>query len=369
MTSAAAPSVAGATHDPAEFVRELAEQQASSSRRLRMLVGAGASLAAGYPTLRALGDAVLVRVRTVLGSAADAVFDGRDLEAALTRTRQISVLLEGKETFSGLSSTTARDLETHITQAIVAELSAVVTATNPYEAIAAWSVQSERSSPVEIFTLNYDLALENALDQIGAPYFDGFSGTLRARFRADLVDGTSTKQLPAFMVRLWKLHGSMNWEVEGTPGDRAVVRTTVPAGTATAAIYPSEEKYEASRRTPFVVLHDRLRRALDEPESLLIVAGYSFGDQHLNEVVFDAALRNPRSSIVVFCHGRIPDELAGKAAGTKNLTVASREECIWGGRRGAWASSSVAGVAAAGKLELADFPVLAKHLAQNASAP
>jgi hypothetical protein len=52
---------------------------------------------------------------------------------------------------------------------------------------------------------------------------------------------------------------------------------------------PSDAKYEESRRVPFVVLHDRLRRALQQPETLVIIAGYLFSDDDLNELIFDAA--------------------------------------------------------------------------------
>lgn len=364
----AGPTSDPAKHDPAEFAGELAGQQASTDRRLRILLGAGASLAAGYPTLSVLGTAVQDRVRPTFGATVDEVFVGRNLEQALTRIRRVATLLEAGEVFAGLTAAGARDLETAVTGAIVEELGAVRPGANPYDGIAAWCLHSERRFPVELFTLNYDLSLEAALDDVGAPYFDGFSGLLRGKFRADLVDGVPGRQLPSFIIRLWKLHGSMNWVIEGPADDRSVVRGTTTSGAGTAAIYPSEEKYEASRRVPFVVLHDHFRRALDEPESLLIVAGYSFGDQHLNETIYNAALRNPRTSVIVFCHRSIPDELAEHALKTPNVTVAAYEEAIWGGRRAPWGLTDVPGVSREGQLELAEFPALSAHLARTASS-
>jgi len=46
-----------------------------------------------------------------------------------------------------------------------------------------------------------------------------------------------------------------------------------------AAIFPSDTKYEESRRVPFVVLQDRFRRALHEPETLILISGYSFSGE------------------------------------------------------------------------------------------
>jgi hypothetical protein len=84
-------------------------------------------------------------------------------------------------------------------------------------------------------------------------------------------------------------------------------------GDRVAAIYPSDTKYEESRRVPFVVLQDRFRRALNQPETLTIVSGYSFGDQHLNEMLFDAATHRARSEFIVFCYSTIPDALSKRA--------------------------------------------------------
>jgi hypothetical protein len=91
--------------------------------------------------------------------------------------------------------------------------------------------------------------------------------------------------MPAFFTRLWKLHGSLNWEWDA---NHKIFRCGRPVADS-AAIYPSDTKYDESRRMPFVVLQDRFRRALHQPETLTLVAGYAFGDDHLNGVIFDAA--------------------------------------------------------------------------------
>src|SRR5690606_27313561 len=122
--------------------------------------------------------------------------------------------------------------------------------------------------PVEFFTVNYDLLAETGLEALGVPYFDGFVGTLRAQFRGDLVDGFGeagrgvegeAPSLPPFLVRLWKLHGSVHW-VWSDDRNPTVVRLGSPAqNEQPAAIYPSDAKYDESRRVPFLVLQDRLR--------------------------------------------------------------------------------------------------------------
>src|SRR5450759_4332679 len=90
------------------------------------------------------------------------------------------------------------------------------------------------------------------------------------------------------------------------------------------------------RRVPFVVLMDRFRRALSEPETVTLVSGYSFGDQHLNETLFDAVRYHPRSEVVALCHAGIPDVLSSTAEEIRNLTVLAPESAIIGGHPGAW---------------------------------
>ena len=127
-------------------------------------------------------------------------------------------------------------------------------------------------------------------------------------------------------VRLWKLHGSVNWAWD-SEGATEIVRLGQPVPVeAAAAIYPSDAKYDESRRMPFLVLQDRLRRALAQPETLTLIAGYSFGDAHLNEMIFEAAQRRPRSETIVFCYSSIPEVVGKRAVQTPNLQAVTASE-------------------------------------------
>src|SRR6185437_2261299 len=136
-----------------------------------------------------------------------------------------------------------------------------------------------------------------------------------------------------------------------------------------AAIYPSDAKYDESRRVPFVVLQDRLRRSLNQPETLLIITGYSFSDPHLNEMIFDAATRRERSETVALCYDAIPAELAERAARTPNLQFAAATEAILGGERANWSPAEgdvPTTIWENGRFALRDFAKLAAYLAKSA---
>jgi hypothetical protein len=44
---------------------------------------------------------------------------------------------------------------------------------------AAWAARTNYLTPLEVFTVNYDLLIEEAFEEFLVPYFDGFVGTLR----------------------------------------------------------------------------------------------------------------------------------------------------------------------------------------------
>jgi hypothetical protein len=357
-------------HDPLRFASGLSAKLATRSRHVCIFLGAGVGRACGLPDVAQLQEQVLLELDTDDRIAFTNQLERRNLEEALSRLRRIAALVTGEQAVDGLTAEQAAALDAAVCQAIVEALDIKGAHLEPVYHLAAWIARADYRLPVELFTVNYDLLLETALERLRVPYFDGFVGTLRAKFHTELVESTPGSEgewVPAFFARLWKLHGSVNWAWQD---DRQIVRLgqPVPEGRA-AAIYPSDTKYEESRRVPFVVLLDRLRRALHHPETLLIIAGYSFGDAHLNELLFDAAVRRERSEFVAFCYEDIPDELATRASTTPNLQVASGREAILGGVRAEWKppEEPPPDLWKDGHLALRDFRNLAAYLARSAT--
>lgn len=334
-------------------------------------MGAGTSKACGLPDIAQLTEAIKDDLGELSRSQFASLVSAMNLEEALTRLRRIAAIA-GTETIGGLTAEQARQLDTEICDAVIARLSQPATSMEPILQFAAWVARATYARPVEIFTVNYDLLIEEGLESWGVPYFDGFVGTLRAAFRPDLVEtppSADEQSIPSFFARLWKLHGSANWgwDADG-PSEVRRFGAPISAGQV-AAIYPSETKYDQSRRMPFVVLQDRLRRALNEPETLMLVSGYAWGDQHINEMFFEATVRRPRSEVIAFCYSEIPEELAAKAGITPNLQVISPSEAIIGGVRGKWATEGdppPESVWSGGRATLGDFRSLASFLAKSA---
>lgn len=357
-------------HDALKFVRDLSAKLAARSRHVCAFFGAGVGRACGLPDVRQLQERVLSELVASDRDALAVQLEGRNLEQALSRLRRIAALLDDDQKIDNLTAAQAAALDAATCEAIVKELALdghVDLA--PAMGLAAWAARSAYDAPLELFTVNYDLLFETALERLRVPYFDGFVGSLRARFHTELVERTAAEasfHLPRHFVRLWKLHGSVNWEWEP---EQQIVRLGQPVTSGrAAAIYPSDTKYEESRRVPFVVLQDRLRHALDMSETLVVIAGYSFSDDHLNELLFDAAQRRPRSEFVAFCHSVIPDALAERAATAPNLQAVTGGEAILGGVRGDWQEPEdpPPNLWEDGQFALRDFRHLAAYLARSA---
>jgi len=353
------------------FVNGLSEKLASRSRHVCVFVGAGAARACGLPDVAGLEQ----HLRTSLSGEALSNFErlsaGRNLEQVLSRLRRIAALLKDTaDEVDGLTAEQAGDLDVEICRRIVGKLTIDPSAMNPMFWLASWAARADYHQPLELFTVNYDLLIETGLEALGVPYFDGFAGTMQARFRSDLVEasvGEDRHWLPAFLVRVWKLHGSVNWAWRTDPRPSVVRLGTAVPDDQPAAIYPSDAKYDESRRVPFVVLQDRLRRALEHPETLTLITGYSFGDQHLNELIFEAARRRPRSEFIAFCYSTMPDDLVALATTAPNVQVVTPNEAFLGGLRNAWESADAppADVWADDAFLLGDFSCLGRFLARS----
>lgn len=352
------------------FIHGLSQKLATRSRHVCVFLGAGASTACGLPDLATLQASILAGLGDEDRAAFVQQLANRDVEQALSRLRRISALVGDGDRVDGLSRDRAVELDATVCGLIVKLLGIADADISPAIKFASWAARTDYQRPLEVFTVNYDLILETALETLRVPYFDGFVGSLRGRFQTGLVEATRSDEdewLPRFLVRLWKLHGSINWEWEDT-GYPEVVRLGAPVGGASpAAIFPSDTKYQESRRVPFLVLQDRFRRALLEPETLVLVSGYSWADDHLNEMVFESLRRRSRSEVIAFCYSGIPEALTTQAASTPNLQVTAPAEAVLASIRGDWETpaSTPADVLEDGRFLLGDFSALAAFLARS----
>ncbi|MEN5417923.1 SIR2 family protein [Stenotrophomonas sp. TWI169] len=261
--------------------------------------------------------------------------DGGNIELLLSRIRVFSSVA-GAGDVRGLTAAELIALDTNVCDVISKEVRRELPAKDsPYHNLAIWSRSIRRERPVHLFTTNYDLLMEQALEESSAPYFDGFIGARKAFFDLGAVEDEAL--LPPRWTRLWKIHGSLNWRLEGKTD---VVRSDEKTDKQSYLIYPSHLKYDQSRKMPYLAMLDRLKAFLLSPSSLLFICGYSFADEHINDVICRSLEANPTAHAFACVFGELEWEkykLARQCAlATPNLSLLGFDKAIVGRTLGEW---------------------------------
>ncbi|KAB2913291.1 MAG: SIR2 family protein [Bacteroidetes bacterium] len=278
-----------------------------------------------------------------------------NIEDILSFVRGLKQISKGANNVRGLSEEELIDIEAEICKKISLKLRVDLPDNKtPYHKLAKWIHNIERDTPVEIFTTNYDLLLEEAFEQIGVPYFDGFVGSRKPFFDLRAVEDGLT---PKHWSRLWKIHGSINWYLNG----KEVYRSTSLDEDDSYIIHPSHLKYDQSRKMPYLALIDRLNKFLRQNSAVLIMSGYSFSDEHLNDTILSALKANPTAMVIGLLFGplstNIEEECSDGSKAIKavvryeqalklsenrsNLSIWAYDEAVIGGLRAKWVPTKI----------------------------
>lgn len=336
-------------HDPIRQANFLQQCLSHDKRAIGFFLAAGCPLAiqedAGGKTTPLIPDIrrMTAVVRDCLSASEDKTdfaclmkqlkddgYDEPNVEIILSHVRAVR-RVAGKGKVRGLDAATADKLDAAICDIIVDVVKkSLPNRTTPYHQLAAWIKSAPRTAPVEIFTTNYDLLTEQALEEGRVPYFDGFVGSHRAFFDPHAIDQDT---LPSRWARVWKLHGSINW-VQDSNG---AVSRGGHDGTR-RLIHPSHLKYDESRQMPYLAMLDRLRSFLRQPSAVLVTCGYSFGDEHLNACLVEGLRGNPKAMLFALAFGELKNyEQAIKLATMQgNFSLLAGDRAVLGTRTAPW---------------------------------
>lgn len=167
-------------------------------------------------------------------------------------------------------------------------------------------------SRINIFTTNNDLFNETALDSLNIHYINGFSGGLKKYFNPAFFNYTFSKRMDTSlekfepvnnMVYLYKIHGSVNW-IEDSSNANSYFNIRELAEIedeydGAAMIYPTPLKQNKSLGSPYVDLFREFQHKLLEPNSVLFVIGYSFSDEHINDIIYRSLATNSSLILII----------------------------------------------------------------------
>lgn len=163
--------------------------------------------------------------------------------------------------------------------------------------------QRQNESPkLNIFTTNYDLFNEKSLEENNINYSNGFRPGLLPSFdinqfqyrQVDERNRYKDKWQPTTKeANLYKLHGSINW-IESS---EKILQSNDEE--KNIVIYPTALKHNETAQIPYSPLFRELSIQLQKPNSTLIIIGYGFGDDHINNLIFQN-IANPDFNLIVF---------------------------------------------------------------------
>lgn len=273
-----------------------------------------------------------------------------NIEDILSFLRGMMQISKGAIDIRGFSEDELQNLEKIVCQKIAEKLNVELPDNKtPYHKLAKWVNNIDRDTPIEIFTTNYDLLVEEAFEDLKVPYFDGFVGT---RFPFFDLRAVEDNLIPSHWTRLWKIHGSINWYLKE---NKDVYRSTSLEESDSYIIHPSHLKYDQSRKMPYLALIDRLNKFLRQNSAVLILSGYSFSDDHLNDTILNALRANPTAMVIALLFGDMTttkEEKDGEeviitstinyekalelAENRSNLSIWTFDEAVIGGLRAKW---------------------------------
>jgi hypothetical protein len=176
------------------------------------------------------------------------------------------------------------------------------------------ALRNKDLSRINIFTTNNDLFNEYALDSINIHYINGFSGGVNKYFNPALFNYNYSKRMDTSiekfepvenMVYLYKIHGSVNWLEDSSNANsffniKEVSKPERKPGIENVLIYPTPTKQNKSLGSPYVEMFREFQKKLLEPHTVLFIMGYSFSDEHVNNIIYQALATNSTINVVVF---------------------------------------------------------------------
>jgi hypothetical protein len=191
------------------------------------------------------------------------------------------------------------------------------------------STSEQNPKKINIFSTNYDLFMEYALEELRIPYNDGGIGVINRYFSSKNFQRRHYKLSESFsfqyeepVFNVVKLHGSINWILDDNEIIRIFNNISVPDIKSDSIdenaflkdslnlpiILPTKQKFVRTlMEHTYYDLSRLYSNELEREQSVLFCIGFSFDDEHILSLT-KRALSNPFLTLFVFPFS-ISDEL------------------------------------------------------------
>lgn len=367
-------------HDPREFIRQLQQVLISGNKKIGFFLGAGSSMIKEKPTSDGKSVMSLVpgikeitkeveknitnkkKAKAIAAIKKEIESEGKifHIENLLSKVVQKEQVV-GAEKLCGLHRSEfkelQKDVETEIRKLVsIHKEKDLLKWINTHQKFAKWINEASRKNGVEIFTTNYDYLIEIAFEQSSYPYYDGFVGSFNPFFYSQSVENES---LLSHWTKLWKIHGSLGWDIEES--SKKIIKANKDGDKI--IIFPSIEKYDNSKKQPYISYLDRLSKFIRNDDSVLFICGYSFGDDHINEIILSALSRTRTGCAISLLFDDFDEksQIHSLAKNESSLSVYGKRNAIIGGKLGKWMLKS--------QPSLTDDIQVGQYFLQDAAVP
>ncbi len=165
-------------------------------------------------------------------------------------------------------------------------------------------------SKINIFTTNYDLFHERAMDDLGIIYtIDRYFNPMTFNYAYAEQIGLNKEKYNVLhdYVYLYKLHGSINWiKSKNNNSLFKIQEIQIPSYDENhIMIYPTPEKQSIGLDSPYSDLLREFQKKLLIQDTILVVIGYSFADEHINNIIYQALATISKFRLIIFSHQKI----------------------------------------------------------------
>lgn len=295
----------------------------SNIKNVGFLLGAGASSYA-IPSMKKMQE----KIKTRITDGSDE--KNKDLFVSINSDnleRTLTILYSKKHYLQGVAHANSEEISTveklikYIENSMYSEINIDLSCEPAAKSLDLYkqlyqkiALRNKDLSRINIFTTNNDLFNEKALDALNINYNNGFGGGLErvfnpARFRytfSKKIDANLAKFEPLEnMVYLYKLHGFISWVEQKGNALFNIQEIPVKGGEAKndeshVLIFPTPLKQAQSLGSPYADLLREFQTKLSLSNTVIFIIGYSFSDEHINNIIYQSLASNSSISVVIF---------------------------------------------------------------------
>ncbi len=313
-----------AIENPLEVIKQKMAEL-SNVKNISFFLGAGAS-SDSIPSMSSMQEEISADLNSA--TEEEVSQENKDLYNSISKSnleKVLNILYAKKTYFQGISDENSEisveNLINYIQQKMFSKINIDLGSKKAEETLTLYkklyqktALRNKDLSRINVFTTNNDLFNERALDNLNINYNNGFGGGLDrvfnpARFRytfSKKIDVNLEKFEPLEnMVYLYKLHGSISWIEEEGNSFFNIKEVPVIGGKPSdeknhVLIFPTPLKQTQSLGSPYSDLIREFQTKISQPNSVVFIIGYSFSDDHLNNIIYQALASNSSISVVIF---------------------------------------------------------------------